>query len=296
LSASQTLDTHEAKNSAIIMTICLQDISLAGTNCLSYADRYPAKNAADEKVTERTPTKRQVTFSSDVSTIETEHLNGISPEEKAKRWLCGEDYFRTKIDLLDHLKIGKHFGWNSTNGQYYGGERSFINTNGEVAIITMRGIRSESESRQRRHDQQETTNVVLNEQLLQRSEGMTSAAYSSEVIAMLYHLMSFSNQKQALERGLYDALCVYGTNDNYRKLGTKYVLFENENLMESETMLVDEGVLRRVMDQGNCNGAVSVEDWLFERYQRGQRIASAYYDSDDQGDCSIEDDVTMVES
>ena len=127
------------------MTICLSDIS-PSENCLSYADRYCCKVSATTSSKSQIPKKRRVTFSDKVFSIDTEHVNDISPEEKAKRWLCGEDYFRTKIDLIDHINIGKHFGWHNANGHYCCGERTFVNINGETATVTMRGIRSDLES------------------------------------------------------------------------------------------------------------------------------------------------------
>ncbi|KAL3904550.1 MAG: hypothetical protein SGARI_004878, partial [Bacillariaceae sp.] len=264
------------------------DISLSG-NCLSIADRYCAKNDVTRR--ENYPKKRRVTFSDNVSSVETEHVNDISCEDQAKRWLCLEDFYRTKMDVLDHLKICKHFGWPCC------GERTFVSINGETATISMRGIRSDLESQKRRQDQQATTKVVLNEQLLQRSEGVTGAVYSPEVIAMLYHLLSFSNQRQALERGLYDAVCVYGNSQNYHTLGAKHALFEEGQSMESDTMQVDEGLLRQLMAREHCHGhATSVEDWLFERYQRGQRVATAYCEEGVPAGSPLEHDVPMVES
>ena len=161
----------------------------------------------------------------------------------------------------------------------------------------MRGIKSEWESRQRRQDQREATDVVMNEQLLQQSEEatMASRAKCPEVIAMLYHLLSFSNQRRALERGLYDAAAVYGSNTEYQMLGaTKNALFESHHGRDSESMLVDEGIMKSLMAKENCSGHASVEDWLFERYQKGQRVARSFSLSNHAAESSLED-VSMTD-
>jgi hypothetical protein len=210
--------------------------------------------------------KTVVTFSDDVVVNETEHFRDMSPEERAARWFTRDDFWFIKMDVLDHMKVGRHFGWEAIHH----GERAFINSNGDVAVVTMRGIRSETSSRQRRYDQQETTRAVLNEQMLQRTEGMSPLP---DVIAMLYNLMSFSCQQRALEMGHKDAVCVYGDPENYQKLeGIKNVLCEPMP-MDSDMLCVEESFVQHLAQRGLCSAANSIEDWLFERYQKGQQLA-----------------------
>jgi hypothetical protein len=210
--------------------------------------------------------RKSVTFSDDIKVAETENIHDMTIEEKAARWFTRDDFWMIKMDVMDHIKVGRHFGWKSSSHA----ERTFINSNGDVAILTMRGIRSEASSRQRRYDQQETTRAVLNEQMLQRIEG---TSYLPEVIAMLYNLMSFSCQQRALEIGIKDALCVYGREEYYQhKHFTKNALCQPVP-MDSDMLCVEESFVDRLAQQGQSNATISIEDWLFERYQRGQQLA-----------------------
>ncbi|KAG7361561.1 hypothetical protein IV203_036662 [Nitzschia inconspicua] len=208
-----------------------------------------------------------VTFSDHVEVMETDHIHDMSTEERADRWFTRDDFWFIKMDVLDHVKVGRFFGWELSDHN----ERTFVNSEGNVAVITMRGIRSEASSRQRRHDQQEATRAVLNEQMLQRNEG---TVHMPEIIAMLYNLMSFSCQQRALEMGFQDARCVYGTEQEYQLLEeTKNVLCEPMP-RDSDVLCVEERFVEQLTKRGLCDASSSIEDWLFERYQRGQLVAN----------------------
>jgi hypothetical protein len=228
--------------------------------------RVPEDSESPEPPAVQCQHMKSVTFSEHVRIMETDHIHDMTPTERAARWFTRDDFWVIKMDVMDHVKVGRHFGWES----FSHAERTFINAEGAVAIITMRGIRSEASSRQRRYDQQETTRAVLNEQILQRTEG---TSHLPEVIAMLYNLMSYSCQQRALEIGFKDALCVYGTEEDYqRSEHTKNVLCEPVP-MDSDMLCIEDSFVDHLAQQGHRDATISIEDWLFERYQRGQQLA-----------------------
>lgn len=244
---------------------------------LSKAREHPCHNDSPCCVSAKFPSAttatavrhgKTVAFCDDVKVVETKHVRDMTPEERADRWFTRDDFLMIKLDVLDHVRVGRHFGWESSSHA----ERTFVNANGDVAVVTMRGIRSEASSRQRRFDQQETTRAVLNEQMLQRSEG--GATHLPEVIAMLYNLMSHSGQQRALEVGTKDALCVYGTEGDYQRMElTKNVLCESMP-MDSDMLCVEESFAEELAQRWLCDSNTnSIEDWLFERYERGQQLA-----------------------
>lgn len=246
-------DTAHTTNAASAMRTCL-DVSTQKS-----FPQSPTKQS----------TKKMVTFSDLIEVVETEHFRDMSPKERAVRWFTRDDFWWIKMDVLDHMKVGRHFGWDSSSHA----ERTFINAEGNIAVVTMRGIRSEASSRQRRHDQQETSRAVLNEQMLQRSEGITTTRHLPEVTAMLYNLLSFSCQQRALEMGFKDAMSVYGSEKDYQILpDTKNVLCEPMP-MDADMLCVEESFVRHLAERGLKEAGNSLEDWLFERYQRGQQLA-----------------------
>lgn len=247
-------DTTSQTNATSAIHPCLLGVSTQKSSPQSPIKRRP---------------KKTVTFSDQIKVVETDHFHDMSPEERAVRWFTRDDFWWIKMDVLDHMKVGRHFGWESSSHA----ERTFINAEGNVAVVTMRGIRSEASSRQRRHDQQETTRAVLNEQMLQRSEVASTSRNLPEVTAMLYNLLSFSCQQRALETGFRDAMSVYGNEKDYQSLpDTKNVLCESMP-MDADMLCVEESFVRHLAERGLQEAGNSLEDWLFERYQRGQQLA-----------------------
>eukprot|EP00539_Tryblionella_compressa_P011636 CAMPEP_0178810118 /NCGR_PEP_ID=MMETSP0745-20121128/18494_1 /TAXON_ID=913974 /ORGANISM="Nitzschia punctata, Strain CCMP561" /LENGTH=333 /DNA_ID=CAMNT_0020470567 /DNA_START=116 /DNA_END=1117 /DNA_ORIENTATION=- len=231
---------------------------------------------------------KRVRFSPCLHVREIEHINDFSVKDMVDRWYVKEDIQRIKKDNLFHIKLGSHYNFcSSTNDANNLNNKWFLNHGNDQ--ITFRGLRSKMEHEQRRQNQQEAIHAVLNEQLLQRVEGGTHNLLP-ELTAMLYNVLSFPCQQTAFQAGVCDALAVYGTVEEYqRRTECQNPLFETMPMEScSDFFLVEDSIVKHVHQESRSNRrsngnttdkddyemVPSVEDWLFERFQRGEQLAN----------------------
>jgi hypothetical protein len=210
---------------------------------------------------------KKVQFSSNIEIIEIEHVNDMSIEETELRWISKTEFRRIKKDILFHIDLGQRYGVLCDNNN----DSLF---NHDHIIFTLRGIRSKNAQEERRQDQHQTVQAVLNEQFLQRSEGFRQ---NPDLIAMMYNVLSYPCQQRAFEIGMNDSLYVYGSYDQYKdNPNCKNVLYEDMP-MDSDVFYVKDNIVHQLVPQGqrmNGGGNASVEDWLLERFQKGERMSN----------------------
>jgi hypothetical protein len=216
--------------------------------------------------------RKSVRFSLCIEIAYVKHLNDFCPNEKDEIWYSKHDYHRIKQEILYQIQFREKNGIP-------------MNDSGHEAIFTLRGLESTLGIGQRRQNQRESVVAVLNEQVLQRSEGR---GQFPDVIAMLYNVLSFPCQQKAWEMGVTDAIYVYGTGEECRALGCKNALCERMP-MDTDTVYVVDTVMQQLLGQqgqqccmSKPTAFTSIEDWLFDRYQRGGRLANfqRYYFND----------------
>lgn len=231
--------------------------------------------------------RKTVSFSESVDVLEVKHLNDIDDEEREQTWFSKDDYARIKAEIYYHLQ---------RKGSRANPPRRENNT--EVLVdtsnFTFRGLETKSLQQQRRHNQREARDAVLNEQLFQRTE----KSHLPEVIAMLYNVLSFPCQQHAFEVGVQDAKTVYsnssnGDDDMMEDTGhevrlsqaTPQMLFECMP-MDSEIVYAGDSIVERLaQEEASYSNSIrseagsplatveSVEDWLVERFQIGKLLA-----------------------
>jgi hypothetical protein len=222
--------------------------------------------------------RKNVSFNPSVDILEVKHLNDFDMEEKEQIWLSKEDYARIKAEIYFHLRRGV-----PSASQTQISDNNLIDTRN----FTFRGLETKPLQEQRRHNQREARNAVLNEQLFQRTE----KSHLPEVIAMLYNVLSFPCQQHAFEVGVEDAKAVYSSSshddimadadddDATESRATPQILFECMP-MDFEIAYAGDSILDRLASEeaSSRNGCAlatveSVEDWLVERFQMGKLLA-----------------------
>jgi hypothetical protein len=233
--------------------------------------------------------RKSVSFNESVDVLEITHLNDIEDEEKEQIWLSKDDYARIKAEIYYHLRRGG----TRINSRRRESSDALIDS----SSFTFRGLETKLLQQQRRSNQREATDAVLNEQLFQRTE----KSNLPEVIAMLYNVLSFPCQQHAFEVGVDDAKAVYSNNSNNdvdEKMdgagtGTDVTVSRATPKMLFECMPVDseiayagDSIVERLAQEeaSYCNRIgvdagsplatiASVEDWLVERFQMGKLLA-----------------------
>ena len=143
-----------------------------------------------------------------------------------------------------------------------------------IMFLLLEGSDRKKAQEERRQNQHQTVQAVLNEQFLQRSEGFR---LYPELIAMMYNVLSYPCQQRAFEVGMNDSLFVYGSYDQYKdNPSCENVLYEDMP-MDSDVFYVKENIVQHLVPQGHSiknDGNTSVEDWLLERFQKGERLSN----------------------
>lgn len=194
--------------------------------------------------------------------MEVKHLNDFHSEEKDQVWLSKKEYLRIKAEIYFYLRKNDDDVFDTVS-------------------FTFRGLETKTLQEQRRNNQREARQAVLNEQLFQRTE----KSHLPEVIAMLYNVLSFPCQQQAFEAGVEDAKAVYNscddnTESNYSTelRSTPQMLCESMP-MDSEFVYAGDSIVERLAQEeasingGRTSAVPSVEDWLVDRFQKGELLA-----------------------
>jgi hypothetical protein len=251
--------------------------------------------------------KRRVSFNPSLDVVEVKHLNDFEAEERDRVWLSKLDYARIRAEIRFYLRRGRRVlssprsseedseEEDVSNGCY---SRSSSNdsdddvaaavTDADTPGFTFRGLETKAVQESRRLTQREARNAVLNEQLYQRAEG----SHLPEVIAMLYNVLSFPCQQEAFEVGVEDAVAVYHSSDGMAGAagvdGTTASTRATPKMLcermptDSDFVYAGETIVERLALEGTTTtnrfgervvAIPSVEDWLFERFQKGEILA-----------------------
>jgi hypothetical protein len=179
-----------------------------------------------------------------ISTIAVIHINDYTQEEINDTWYQKEEYRDMKKGMKQSIKFMVKYGIVDDDLEF-----------------CSRGLETGADTEQRRQSKNESFAVVNNEQQLQRIEGSDL----SELIAMLYSVYTFPCQQTAYMQGVRDAQDVH------------FDYFDLDDMpSEFNLAYAGESVLERMASEQRISGEESfssIEEWLVERFEKGQRVA-----------------------
>ena len=185
-----------------------------------------------------------VSFNDIISAIAVTHINDYTQEDINETWYQKEDYQNMRKGMKQSIKFMVKYGIVDDDLEF-----------------CSRGLETGADRRQRRQNKNESFAVVNNEQQLQRIEGSDL----SELIAMLYSVYAFPCQQTAYMQGVRDAQDVHM---DYFDL--------DEIPSEFDLAYAGESVLERMASEERISGEESfssIEEWLIERFEKGQKLA-----------------------
>jgi hypothetical protein len=185
-----------------------------------------------------------VSFSDRISAIAMIHINDYTQEEIDETWYQKEDYKNMRKGMKQSIKFMVKYGIVDDDLEF-----------------CSRGLETVADAEYRRQDKNEAFAAVYNEQQLQRIEGSDL----SELIAMLYSVYTFPCQQTAYMQGVRDAQDVH----------IEYFACD-EIPWEFDLAYAGESVLERMASEERISGEESfssIEEWLIERFEKGQRVA-----------------------
>jgi hypothetical protein len=184
-----------------------------------------------------------VSFNDRISAIAVTHINDYTQEDINETWYQKEDYQNMRKGMKQSIKF-------MVNG--------IVDDDLEFCS---RGLETGADTRQRRQNKNEAFAVVNNEQQLQRIEGSDL----SELIAMLYSVYAFPCQQTAYIQGVRDAQDVHMDSFDLDEIPSEFDL-----------AYAGESVLERMACEERISGEESfssIEEWLIERFEKGQQVA-----------------------
>jgi hypothetical protein len=226
------------------------------------------------KTTTTTPTRsastrcrrRRVSFDlSEKKTIYVQPLHQLNDEERAAMFLTQDDYTRIRQELKDSVRsIIQQQQQAHTNQHSY----HHVVVDDCAIEFTTRGLETKAAQVERRLNQRQARDAVLNEQNLQQIQQQ----YIPEVTAMLYNVFAFPSQQRAYKLAVQDRLSVHGETTTTTDTGHNNNNNNNSTSMTNDdSMMICDSVVTQLVRQHNPH--MSVEDWLLGRFQVGQHLA-----------------------
>jgi hypothetical protein len=185
-----------------------------------------------------------VSFNDTISAIPVTHINDYTQEDIDDTWYQKEDWKNMRKGMKQSIKFMVKYGIVDDDLEF-----------------CSRGLETRADTIQRRQNKNEAFAAVMNEQHLQRIEDSDL----SELIAMLYSVYTFPCQQTAYMQGVRDAQDVHMDYFDLDEIPSEFDLTYG-----------GESVLERMASEERISGEEtfsSIEEWLIERFEKGQRLA-----------------------